>query len=376
VKRLLHAAYAGRLRHVLQCRVRAMRTWDIISGLPLEIERYELVPHEIPFPNGGARRTTVVRLLGDGVDGLGEDVTYDADAQGVFQDAGPEQPLAGSTTLGGFARVLDGIDIWPGAESQPNASVDYRRWAYESAALDLALRQSGLSLADAFRRELRPLRFGVSFGLGEPPSAARIHELRSRYPGIHFKLDATSSWTRPLADELAATGAVDVVDLKGYYVGTVVDQPADPALYQLVVDAFPDAIVEDARYAAEVEAILEPHRDRLSFDAPIHSVADARALPFTPRVLNSKPSRFGSLERLLDFYDYAAAEGIELYGGGQWELAVGRDHIQLLAALVHPDGPNDVAPRAYNAPEIADGLPTSPLELRAAPSGFRFAETG
>lgn len=350
-----------------------MRTWNLISELPVEIEGYELVPHEIPFPNGNTRRTTVIRLKGDGVDGLGEDVTYDADAQGVFQDAGPEQPLAGSTTIAGFAKLLDGIDLWPGAGSQPNASPDYRRWAYESAALDLALRQSGLSLADAFRRELRPLRFGVSFGLGDPPSAARIHELRARYPDTRFKLDATSIWTRPLADELAATGAIDVVDLKGYYVGTVVDQPADPVLYQLIVDAFPDSIVEDAHYAPEVEAILAPHRARLSFDAPIHSVADAKALPFAPRVLNSKPSRFGSLERLLDFYDYAAAAGIELYGGGQWELAVGRDQIQLLAALFHPDGPNDVAPRAYNAPELADGLPTSPLDLHAAPSGFRVS---
>jgi hypothetical protein len=87
-------------------------------------------------------------------------------------------------------------------------------------------------------------------------------------------------------------------------------------------------------------------------------------------VLNSKPSRFGTLERLLDFYDWAAEEGIELYGGGQWELAVGRDQIQLLAALFHPDGPNDVAPRAYNAPEIADGLPTSPLVLRPSATGF------
>ena len=200
--------------------------------------------------------------------------------------------------------------------------------------------------------------------------ATRIHELRARYPNTHFKLDATSAWTRPLAVELAATGAIDVVDLKGYYVGTVVDQPADPALYELIVDAFPESIVEDAEFAPEVEAILTPHKSRLSFDAPIHSIANVQELPFAPRILNSKPSRFGTLERLLDFYDYAAAEGIELYGGGQWELSVGRDQIQLLAALFHPDGPNDVAPRPYNAPVIADGLPTSPLTLRPSASGF------
>ena len=173
-----------------------MRTWDMISELPLVVDGYELVPHEIPFHGGDVRRSTVVRLVGGGLDGLGEDVSYDAEAQGVFQDAGPHEPLAGSTTLAGFARLLDGLDLWPGADRQPNASPDYRRWAFESAALDLALRQSGLSVAAAFRRELRPLRFGVSFGLGDPPSADRIHALRARYPGTHFKLDATSAWTR------------------------------------------------------------------------------------------------------------------------------------------------------------------------------------
>jgi hypothetical protein len=350
-----------------------MRTWELISELPIEVDGYALEGHEVPFPNGGVRRTTVVRLHGGELSGVGEDVTYDADAQLVLQDAGAEQPLAGTTTLAGFSRLLGGLDLWPGAASQPGASVDYRRWAFESAALDLALRQAGLSVAAAFRRELRPLRFGASLGLGDPPDASRVRELLARYPGTRFKLDATSAWTRDLADELHATGAVDVVDLKGYYVGTVVDQPADPVLYRLIADAFPDAIIEDARYVPEVEEILAPEQARLSFDAPIHSIADVRSLPFAPKVLNSKPSRFGTLEKLLDFYDVAAAEGIELYGGGQWELTVGRDQIQLLAALFHPDGPNDVAPGAYNAPAIADGLPTSPLVLRPSASGFGLA---
>ncbi len=228
-----------------------MRTWDLISELPLEVDGYELVPHEIPFhggrrtplDRGAARRRRARRAR------RGRHATTPR-RRASSRTPARTQPLAGSTTLAGFARLLDGLDLWPGADRQPNATPDYRRWAFESAALDLALRQSGLSLADAFRRELRPLRFGVSFGLGDPPSADRIHALRARYPGTHFKLDATSAWTRALADELAATGAVDVVDLKGYYVGTVVDQPADPELYALIVDAFPDAFVEDARYVA------------------------------------------------------------------------------------------------------------------------------
>ena len=47
----------------------------------------------------------------------------------------------------------------------------------------------------------------------------------------------------------------------------------------------------------------------------------------------------------------ARQEGIELYGGGQFELGVGRGQIQILAALFSADGPNDVAPGGYNANE-------------------------
>jgi hypothetical protein len=350
-----------------------VRTWDLLSDLPIDVQGYALEPHEIPFPNGGARRTTVVRLQGEGPTGIGEDVTYDADAQVVFQQAGAHLPLAGSTTLAGFSRLLGSLELWPGAADEPGASVDYRRWAFESAALDLALRQAGQSLSGALGRDVQPLRVGASMGLGEPPSTAKVHALLERYPTTRFKLDATAGWTQALVDELQATGAVDVIDLKGYYVGTVVDQPADPALYRLVVEGFPDAYIEDARDVPEVAGILGPVRDRLTYDAPIHSVEDALALPFVPKALNSKPSRFGTLEMLLDFYDYAEANGIALYGGGQWELSVGRDQIQLLAAIFHPDGPNDVAPGAYNAPEVAGDLPTTPLVLRPATAGFGLA---
>ncbi len=40
-----------------------------------------------------------------------------------------------------------------------------------------------------------------------------------------------------------------------------------------------------------------------------------------------------------------------MYGGGMGELGVGRGQIELLAAMFHPDAPNDVAPSAYNEDE-------------------------
>ncbi len=172
-----------------------------------------------------------------------------------------------------------------------------------------------------------------------------------------------------LIQELAATGAVDSVDLKGQYRGTVVDTPADPALYQRVAEGLPDAWLEDPGLTRETEDVLEPHRDRVTWDAIIHSVEDIENLPWPPKTVNVKPSRFGSVERLFAAYDYCEAHGIGAYGGGQWELGPGRRQIQLLAALFHPDTPNDVAPREFNLEPHA-GLPASPLHVDPRQTGF------
>jgi len=55
------------------------------------------------------------------------------------------------------------------------------------------------------------------------------------------------------------------------------------------------------------------------------------------------------------------------------ELGVGRGQIELLAALFHPDAPNDVAPSAYNEDDPAGELPASPLVPRPDAVGFRWA---
>ena len=63
-----------------------------------------------------------------------------------------------------------------------------------------------------------------------------------------------------------------------------------------------------------------------------------------PRTVNLKPSRFGSLRALFEGYDFCAERGMGAYGGGQFELGPGRGQIQYLAALFHPDAPNDISP--------------------------------
>jgi hypothetical protein len=325
-----------------------MPLFDSVRNLPLTVESLELEPLSLPLRHL-TRRTTVVHLHGGGLEGVGEDVSYEEQLQLDFTaDALPD--LRGEHTLESFSALVAG---------QPG----YRTWGLEAAALDLALRQAGLSLAEALGPEPRPVRFVVS--------QSAVRELLGLYPELRFKLDASDSWTDEVVTELAATGAVDVVDLKGLYDGDWVEATPTAELYGRVAAAFPDAWLEDARLTDETLPALEPHKRRLTWDFPIHSVADVEALPFPPECLNSKPSRFGSVQRLLDFYDHCAANGISVYGGGQFELGPGRGQIQHLASLFHADAPNDVAPKEYNDGGPRPGLPQSPLPPPAREPGFR-----
>jgi L-alanine-DL-glutamate epimerase-like enolase superfamily enzyme len=346
-------------------------TFDRLAELPLEVDSYELEGRELAVSPEFTRATTTIGLRGGGEEGIGEDVTYDAPDHVALQEAGPVQPLAGTHTIGSFCELAGGLDLFP-AEPVREVSRLYRRWAFESAALDLALRQAGMPLTEALGLEARPVTFVASLRLGEPPTLDPVARRLDRYPTLRFKLDPTSSWTDELIAELVATGAVDSVDFKGQYKGTVVDQAADPRLYARVVEAFPDAWIEDPELTEETDAILQPHRDRITWDAPIHSIADIEALPFPPRIVNVKPSRLGGLQSLLAAYDWCAERGITAYGGGQWELGCGRGQIQYLASLFHPDAPNDVAPGGYNDPAVPPGLPASPLEPVITATGFRW----
>jgi L-alanine-DL-glutamate epimerase-like enolase superfamily enzyme len=350
----------------------AVSTWESLAGLPLQIEGYALHGLDSEISSDFTRKTTIIHLYGAGAEGLGEDVTYAVEDQDAFRHSTSDLPLQGSFTLGSFAEHLRTLDLFPQPTERPEFRL-YRNWAFDSAALDLALRQSSTTLHEALGRTPQPVSFVASLRLGEPPSLDPVLRRLAISPELRFKLDPTPSWDAELISELVALDVVESVDLKGQYEGTIVDNPADPALYRRIVEAFPDAFIEDPKLTEETEPILEPHHDRITWDAPIHSVSDIQALPFAPRTLNIKPSRLGGLQSLLDTYDYCAANGISTYGGGQTELGVGRGQIQYLASLFHPDAANDVAPAAYNLPELPPELPDSPLSPTPSELGFRWS---
>ena len=60
--------------------------------------------------------------------------------------------------------------------------------------------------------------------------------------------------------------------------------------------------------------------------------------------MNLKPARMGGVLEALACATRCAAEGIALYMGGMFEVGVGRTQLRALAALLCPDGPNDIAP--------------------------------
>ena len=356
-----------------------MSAFDRLADLPIEIESYELEDRDRMLSPTFARASTLIRIRGGGEEGLGEDVVYDDLDHIALRDAGPVHDLTGPANLGELCELVGSLDLFGDTPPVREFSRLYRRWGFESAALDLALRQAGEPLSEAFGIEPRPLTFVCStrlssFGDEAGSTAEPVRARLAKYPGLRFKLDPENDWTDELIAELVEIASVDVLDLKGYYKGTPVDVDTDPELYRKVAEAFPEAWLEDPDLTEETRAVLEPHEGRLSFDAPIHSIADIQALPLKPAMVNMKPSRIGGLRDLLETYEWCEREGIGVYGGGQAEQTVGRGQIQYLGSLLHPDTPNDTAPGGYNDSSVPDGLATSPMDPVPSATGFRWAE--
>jgi len=346
--------------------------WSRLAGLTLVVEGCEYDRLHAMATHDFERVTTHVRLVGGGTDGLGEDVSPFREDGTTLHETRLSLPLAGEWTLASFCDHLAGLELWPEPPAYDGAR-RFRNWAFESAALDLALRQAGRALHEVLGLTPEPVRFVNSLGLGETPSIEPLRRRIARSPGVRFKLDAEATWGPELVEEVAATGAVDTIDFKGRYDFEVKDPQALAALYDQVLAAFPHAYLEDPHDLPEIEQRLLDHLERVSYDAPIRDADDIGATSPAALVVNVKPSRIGTLRGLFDVYARCAREQRPMYGGGMGELGVGRGQIELLAALFHADAPNDVAPSAYNEDDPQGDLPASPLAPRPEATGFRWA---
>jgi hypothetical protein len=355
--------------------------WERLRDLALDVTAVQIQELALLTGPQWTRRTRRIQFDGRGCSGAGEEVSWVEVSVDEILALYPEDLLCWQGSLGDWSARLDAREQTPAYQFLARARAsepDYLRWALESAAMELALRQNQSSLEVALQRQAAPLRFCLSMNLGHPPSTRLVRAWRE-HGDYRFKLDASSAWTSELIAELAALDCVELVDLKAYYHDTPVDQAVDPALYARIAQGLPRAILEDALPNAETKPLLAPHFARLAWDAPIHSVADIAAnVPQdwgTPHYLNIKPSRFGTWRRLLEAYAWAEQHQVHCYGGGQFELGIGRAQAQALAALFHPDHANDLAPVVFHQARPQAGLPVQQLELEAISETCWLAKT-
>src|ERR687897_510671 len=178
--------------------------WPRLAELPLVIEAWGYDRLHAVFAHEFERITTHVRLAGEGTDGLGEDISIFREDGTALHETCPALALEGEWTLAGFCDHLATLELWP-EPPEWHGALHFRNWAFESAALDLALRQAGRPLHDVLGLEPQPVRFVNSLGLGEEPSIEPLRKRIARSPGVRFKLDAESTWAPALIDEVAAT---------------------------------------------------------------------------------------------------------------------------------------------------------------------------
>jgi hypothetical protein len=346
--------------------------YDRVRDLPIEIESFDLSGRSADTSYGFTRPTTVVHLSGAGETGVGEDVTTDPDDHDRVRREGVGADLTGSYTLEEFsARVADLPPVAGDDWTEPGRA---RRWALESAALDLGLRQADTSLGARLDRTYDPVEFVVSLRLTDPPGLDPIEGWRAVHPDLRFKLDVIPGWDAAFLGDLAEVGGIEILDFKAQYGdGSEDDRVAtDPELYRAVVEAFPETTYEDPLFDDTHRLYFAGHEPQVSWDARITGVESVRNLPFEPAWLNVKPARFGSVASLFDTIEYALDHEITLYGGGMFELDRGRSHLHALASLFYPDAPNDVAPPGYNEPDPHEGVPPSPLAPPSDPTGIGF----
>ena len=285
-----------------------MSLYDAVRDLPLLVDGYALEGLEQQVSSGFLRKSTVIRLAGAGEEGLGEDVTYEAAEHDLVQAQGPDpsarrrvdardvlRPPRDARALRSRARPARLPRLPPlgvrerraRPRAAPGGPVARRRGRQGGAAADVRRLDAARRAGD----DRAPAR--LARALPEPAVQAR------RDGRLDGGADRRARG-RP-ARSTRSTSRASTAERRS-------TRCPIPALYERVVDGLPDAWLEDPALTPETEAVLEPHHERVTWDAVIHSVADIEALRWPPRTVNVKPSRFGSVERLFAAYDYCAAQ--------------------------------------------------------------------
>jgi L-alanine-DL-glutamate epimerase-like enolase superfamily enzyme len=310
------------------------RLGETLAALPLLVEDVTCEVGSVAVPSfGGARPTSVVTLRGRRATGRGENVAWTETAQEHFAAHARVAPRGG-WCLGEWAAAMREVIGEP-----------YERAALEAAAIDLALRQARTSLFELAGVTPTLVRYVVSFGkVADPVVEAQLHA------AIELKVDVAPEWSDDTYRALADLGRVAILDFK--WAGEHADHERAHRL-------LPGALIEDPLPGP---AVWSPSLTaRLSFDAPLTAASELPMLPARPAFVNLKPARMGGVLEAVACAERCADEGIGIYVGGMFEVGIGRAQLRMLAAVLSPEGPNDIAPigRGNDRPVLPPRLAVS-----------------
>ena len=271
------------------------RRYDRLAELPIR-SSYELETADREFGDF-TRPSTVIHLRGEGQEGVGEDVVYTVLDHIAHRDAGPVHDLTGPRTLGEACDLIGGLDLFPGAPPEYEASRHYRRWAYESAALDLALRQSGLAAlgggrarpAPAELRLLDPARRASARTVQRSTPSRSASGSRSTRARVQARPRERLGRGADRGDHRA--GAGPSARPEGPLQGHPGRRRDRPELYRAVAEAFPEAYIEDPDLNDETRAGARAARRPGHLGRPL---ALARRREASWRARRSTRSRRGS----------------------------------------------------------------------------------
>jgi len=289
----------------------AERLHEALANLPVVVDAASCVSRAVPVSSyGGARPTSTVTLAGAGREGTGEHVGWTDEAHAAFRARLPR--------VGRRACLLGELSEW----LRVTIDAPYDRAAIEMAAIELALRQRTTTLGALAGVTPRPVRHVVSFARADDPLAEA-----ARHPAAELKVDVDPAWADSVWRGLGALGRVAILDWKG---------AGDDTAFARAMDAMPGVLHEDP-----AEPWPEAMYPRLALDA---SITTAGALAgVAPVAVNLKPARMGGVLEMLAAAARCAERGIAVYLGGMFEIDVGRRQLRDLAAVLCPDGPNDLA---------------------------------
>jgi L-alanine-DL-glutamate epimerase-like enolase superfamily enzyme len=332
-----------------------------LEALEVRVESAIVERHAVTLPDypGGPRPSSVLRLSGLGLAGVGENVAF-------FE---AEHERFSAYVARWFAAHRAPVTTRVGSALGAEGS-HYERAALESALIDLGLRQAGLSLYDLTGVREASLRFVVSLA-ADPDPRVVVHRLRSEGYLGDLKLDVDPSWTPTVLEALAQDSSIAIFDFKGR---------ADASFARRLYEASPSALFEDPP-SDFAEPEHSSHPSRISRDATIPhalAVADARA---RDEAVNLKAPRMGGPLAVLRGLEYALAANpgraiVPAYLGGMFEVNVGRVQARQIAALYCASAPNDLALNVTDVGSSAGVPAQSPARIELDQPGFGASSLG